>query len=251
VDGYFATSGYYADFMAGYLGLAREHMYVVYPGINLTGHGGPSEFRDRPPYTVGYFARICPDKGFHNLADAYMRLRRMPDVPPTRLRLSGWLGENYRSYFDEQMRTLADAGLAAEVEYVECPTHAAKVRFLQSLDVLSVPTSYREPKGIYVLEALANGVPVVQPRHGSFPELIAATGGGLLVEPEDPAALAIGLRQLLCNAPHRRRLGEDGQKAVRARFTAEQMARETAAILAQYHHRHTPKSPTPAEAVPS
>jgi glycosyltransferase involved in cell wall biosynthesis len=251
VDGYFATSGYYADFMSGYLGLAREHMHVVYPGINLTGHGGPSEFRDRPPYTVGYFARICPDKGFHNLVDAYIRLRRMPDVPPTRLRLSGWLGENYRSYFDEQMRTLADAGLAAEVEYVESPTHAAKVRFLQSLDVLSVPTTYREPKGIYVLEALANGVPVVQPRHGSFPELITATGGGLLVEPEDPAALAIGIRQLLCDAPHRRRLGEDGQKAVRARFTAEQMARETATILAQYHHRHTPKSPTTAEAVPS
>ena len=60
------------------------------------------------------------------------------------------------------------------------------MRFLQGLDVLSVPTTYREPKGLYVLEALANGVPVVQPRHGSFPELIEATGGGLLVNPDDP-----------------------------------------------------------------
>jgi glycosyltransferase involved in cell wall biosynthesis len=251
VDGYLATSGYYADFMAGYLGLPRERMHVVYPGIDLTGHSGPSEFRDRPPYSVGYFARICPDKGFHNFVDAYIRLRRMSDTPPTRLRVSGWLGENYRPFFDGQMRMLAEAGLAGEIEHVECPTHADKVRFLQSLDVLSVPTTYREPKGIYVLEALANGVPVVQPRHGSFPEVIAATGGGLLVEPEDPAALAIGIRQLLSDPPLRRRLGEDGQKAVRARFTAEQMARETAAILAQYHHRHTPKSPTPAEAVSS
>jgi glycosyltransferase involved in cell wall biosynthesis len=248
LDGYFATSGYYADFMAGYLGLPRERMHVVYPGINLKGHGGPREVRDRPPYTVGYFARICPEKGFHNLVEAYCQMRQSPGAPPCRLRVSGWLGENYRPFFDEQMRKLGDAGLAAEVEHVECPTHADKVRFLQSLDVLSVPTTYREPKGIYVLEALANGVPVVQPRHGSFPELIAATGGGVLVGPDDPAALAAGLRQLLEDVPLRRRLGEDGRKAVQARFTAEHMARETAAVLASYHHRN---SPAPAEAVPS
>jgi glycosyltransferase involved in cell wall biosynthesis len=248
VEGYFATSGSYADFMAGYLGLPRERMHVVHPGINLKGHGGPREFRDRPPYTVGYFARICPEKGFHHLVEAYRLLRQMPGSPACRLRVSGWLGENHRPFFDEQMRMLRDAGLAAEVEHVECPAHADKVRFLQSLDVLSVPTTYREPKGIYVLEALANGVPVVQPRHGSFPELIEATGGGLLVEPDDPAALAAGLRQLLEDVPLRRRLGEDGRKAVQGRFTAEHMARETAAVLAQYHHRHTPAS---AEAVPS
>jgi glycosyltransferase involved in cell wall biosynthesis len=248
VAGYFATSGYYADFMAGYLGLPRERMHVVHPGINMSGHGGPREFRDRPPYTIGYFARICPDKGFHNLVDAYIRLRHPPDAPACRLRVSGWLGENYRPFFDEQIGKLADAGLVGEVEHVECPTHADKVRFIQSLDVLSVPTTYREPKGIYVLEALANGVPVVQPRHGSFPELIEATGGGLLVEPDDPAALATGIRQLLADTSLRRRLGEEGQKAVRSRFTAERMARETADVLAQYHHRHTP---VPAEAQPS
>jgi glycosyltransferase involved in cell wall biosynthesis len=166
--------------------------------------------------------------------------------------VSGWLGENYRPFFDEQMGKLSGAGLAAEVEHVECPTHAEKVKFLQSLDVLSVPTTYREPKGIYVLEALANGVPVVQPRHGSFPELIEATGGGLLVEPDDPAALAAGIGQLLADTSLRRRFGEDGQKAVRSRFTAERMARETADVLAQYHHHHhTPLSPAPAEAVSS
>jgi glycosyltransferase involved in cell wall biosynthesis len=89
---------------------------------------------------------------------------------------------------------------------------------------------------------------VVQPRHGSFPELIEATGGGLLVDPDDPGSLALGLRMLLDDTPLRRRLGEDGQKAVRARFTAEHMARQTAAVLDQYHHRHTP---APAEAAPS
>jgi glycosyltransferase involved in cell wall biosynthesis len=108
------------------------------------------------------------------------------------------------------------------------------VRFLQGIDILSVPTTYREPKGLYVLEALANGVPVVQPRHGSFPELIEATGGGLLVNPDDPADLARGLRQLLEDPAHRDELGRKGKEAVHRRFTAETMARETAAVYERY-----------------
>ena len=74
------------------------------------------------------------------------------------------------------LKHLADAGLAGEVEHLDCVDHKSKVEFLKSIDIFSVPTSYREPKGLYVLESWANGVPVVQPRHGSFPELIEATG---------------------------------------------------------------------------
>jgi glycosyltransferase involved in cell wall biosynthesis len=91
-----------------------------------------------------------------------------------------------------------------------------------------------EQKGLYVLEALACGVPVVQPRHGSFPELISATGGGLLVEPNSPEALATGLGQLLRDAELRQRLSSAGQAAVRERFTAEQMAAATVAVLQRF-----------------
>ena len=109
-----------------------------------------------------------------------------------------------------------------------------------------MPTTYREPKGLYVLEALANGVPVVQPRHGSFPELIEATGGGLLVEPDDPAALAARPAAAARRPGLRRRTGPSGQEAVRERFTAEAMARETVDVLDRYHH---PTPPAPREAV--
>lgn len=100
--------------------------------------------------------------------------------------------------------------------------------------MLSVPATCREPKGLYVLEALANGVPVVQPRHGSFPELIAATGGGLLVNPDDPADLARGLRQLLENPAQRAELGRKGKEAVQQCFHADRMARETVEVYSKY-----------------
>ena len=237
VDGYLVTSRYYADFMAGYLGLPRNRMHVVYPGINLKGHGAPREFRDRPPYTIGYFARICPEKGVHNIVEAFRILRQTPGAPKCRLRISGWLGENHRPYFAEQLLNLGKAGLTSDVEHVESPTLADKVRFLQSIDAMSVTTVYHEPKGLYLLEAMANGVPVVQPRHGAFPEIIEATGGGQLVAPNDPQALADELRRLLDDVDLRRRLSEDGKKAVFNHFTAEMMATETAAVLDMYHQR--------------
>jgi glycosyltransferase involved in cell wall biosynthesis len=234
LDASFATSAYYADFMAGYLGLARERLHVVHPGISLKGHGGPRAIRDRPPYTIGYFARICPEKGFHNLAEAFRILRQTPGAPPCRLRVSGWLGENHQPFFEAEMTKLKEAGLADDVEHIPSPDHAGKIAFLQSIDVLSVPTTYREPKGIYILEALANGTPVVQPRHGSFPELLEATGGGLLVEPGDARALAEGLRTLLDDVEMRRQFAARGQAAIRERFTSDHMAAATVDVLKRY-----------------
>ncbi|HKI33054.1 MAG TPA: glycosyltransferase family 4 protein [Gemmataceae bacterium] len=234
MDGFIATSGYYADFMATYLGIPRERIHVVYPGLNLRGHGGPRQESNGAPFTVGYFARICPEKGLHVLAEAFRLMQQEPGAPPARLRASGWLGENNRPYLDEVRRALAGAGLGDRFVYVESPDHASKVRFLQGLDVLSVPTTYREPKGLYVLEALANGVPVVQPRHGSFPELVEATGGGLLVNPDDPRDLAAALRRLADDAGHRTELGRKGQEAVRRRFHAAVMAEETVTVYRKY-----------------
>lgn len=239
VDGYLCTSRYYADFMAGYLGVDRAKMHVVYPGLNPTGHSGERPVRREGPFTIGFFARISPEKGFHNLVDAFIHLRNNT-ASPVRLRASGWLGENNRVYFQEQVQKLTAAGLAHDFEHVESPTHGDKVRFFQSIDVLSVPTTYHEPKGLYVLEAWANGIPVVQPRHGSFPELIESTLGGLLVSPDDPAALAAGLQQLLQDHDFRDSLGRAGAAALRARFTAETMALETETLLNRYVH---PKAP--------
>lgn len=231
LDGLIATSAYYADFMADYLGLSRDTIHVVHPGIRLKGHGEARMLREQPPYTIGYFARICPEKGFHQLVEAFRILRQTPGVPECRLRISGWLGENNRSFFDAEMGRLRDAGLTDAVEHVPSPDHAGKIAFLQSLDVLSVPTVYREPKGIYLLEALANGVPVVQPRHGSFPELIEATGGGLLVEPNDPAALAEGMRKMIVDVAFRKECSERGRASIRVQFTDEHMATATIAAL--------------------
>ena len=242
VDAYISTSSYYADHMAGYLGVPRERVHVVLPGINLAGHGGPASAPGDRPLTVGFFARICAEKGFHRAVEAFIRLRQTPGAPVTKLKASGWLGENNRAYYAGQVKRLETAGLIADFEHVECPTHNDKVRFMRSVDLLCVPTVYREPKGLYVLEAWANGVPVVLPAHGVFTELVESTGGGILVAPDSTEALADGLRRMLADRTLRENAGRAGEAAVRDRFTADVMARATVALL----ERFVRTSPIPA-----
>lgn len=229
MDGYIATSRYYADFMARYLDIPRERIDVVHPGLNLKGHDAPNgEGRPGGAFTVGYLARIAPEKGFHNFCEAYRIFKSLPGAEASRARVSGWLGSHRRDYYEGCIKGLPD------FEHVDTPDMASKVRFLRSLDVLSVPTVYHEPKGLYVLEAMANGVPVVQPRHGSFPELVELTGGGLLVEPNDPRSLAEAWHRLRANEDERRQLGRKGHAAVHERFSAATMARATLDVYRRY-----------------
>lgn len=232
-DGFVAISSYYADFMSELMEVPRSKIHVVPIGLDPAGFGriGP---RPRDPFTIGYLARIDPDKGLHVLLDAFTQLRKMPGAEGARLRAAGWLGAQHRGYLESIREKVKERGLADSFEYVGEVTFEEKLRFLDSLSVLSVPTVYHDPKGLFVLEALAHGVPVVQPAHGAFPELIEATGGGLLAPSGDAAALAARLHELLRDPVLADRLAGQGQRAVRERFTAERMARDTLAVYARY-----------------
>jgi glycosyltransferase involved in cell wall biosynthesis len=166
-----------------------------------------------------------------------------------RLRAAGWLGPGDKAFFDGQLDRLRAAGAADRFQYDGVVERAEKLDLLRSIDVLSVPTEYREPKGIFVLEAWAAGVPVVQPAHGAFPEMIAATGGGRLVEPNDPQALADALAELLIDPAAARALGDRGRRGVEQMFSADEMAAQTLDVYRRFTRASTPASgPSAAEA---
>ena len=224
VDAFIAVSDYYADFMADYIGIPRSKIRVVPLGINL------SEYHAKPPtplqsrFRVGYFARIAPEKGLHVLAEAYRLLRQREDFPPARLEAAGYLAPEHRPYLEKIERELREAGLADEFHYHGALEREAKLNFFQNVDVISVPTTYAEAKGLSVLEAMASGVPVVQPRHGSFTEMIERTNGGLLFEPQNAAALADAIYSLWKNPEFANDLARQGAASVRQQYSVAQMA---------------------------
>lgn len=230
VDAFVALNDYYADFMADYLAVDRAKVHVIAHGLALEGHGRRIEKRPDELRTVGYLARICEDKGLHLLVAACEELAKREDVPPFVLRAAGYLGPSDRTYFKRVEAQVAAGPLAGRFNYLGELDRRQKIEFLQSLDVFSTPTVYRESKGLPALEALANAVPVVLPNHGSFPEMIADTGGGLLCRPHDAHDLADKLAELLRDPVRATQLGLAGQQAIEDRYHAKTMAEKTLAL---------------------
>lgn len=223
VDLFLSVSEYYAEFMPRYLGVPAEKIEVVPLGIN------PDGFELRTPvasgsFTVGFFGRIAPEKGLHVLAEAYRMLRESGDLPEARLEVAGYMAADCQPYLREIEKKLKAARLGDEFHYRGVLDRAEKIAFLRRLDVMSIPATYDEPKGVSLLEAMACGVPVVQPRRGGFTEIVEKTGGGLLVKPDDPEALAEGIREIYRNKELSTELSAKGFRGVRQHYTAAQMA---------------------------
>ena len=245
VDVFVATSDYYADFMAGYLGLPRQRIVTVPLGISLAGHDSSPRERAGPP-TIGFFARVAPEKGLHLLAQAYIALRLEMGLEAARLEVAGYLAPEHRGYLADVVASLEKAGLSAEFRYHGTLDRPAKIAFLRSLDVLSVPSPYAEPKGLYLLEAMANGVPWVQPRHGAFPEMLEKTGGGVLFEPQDARSLAEQLLVLARDRARATELGQRGAQGVRRHYTSARMAERTLEVFASIAPPRALSEPVPA-----
>ena len=153
--------------MCRYLGIPERKMHVVPLGVNLKGYDATLRLHSNC-FTVGYFARVAPEKGLHVLADAYVQLRRETDFGGSTLEVAGYLAPEHREYLHGIERRMKDAGLDHEFRYRGVLDRPHKIDFLRNLDVLCVPATYDEPKGMFLLEAMANGVPVVQPRRGGL-----------------------------------------------------------------------------------
>jgi glycosyltransferase involved in cell wall biosynthesis len=223
VDGFLAVSEFCADYWQGKLGIPDRKLHVVPLGIDAEGYGPPARVPGAP-FKVGFFARVAPEKGLHLLAESYVRLRRESDFSGSALEVAGYLAPEHRSYLHGVERLMKDAGLAHEFHYRGELDRAQKIEFLRSLSILSVPSTYDEPKGIFLLEAMASGVPVVQPRRGAFREILERTGGGIMVEPGDAASLADGIYSLWKNPELAAELGRRGAEGVRRYFSASHMA---------------------------
>ena len=223
VDVFISVSEYYAEFMPGYLGIPRNKIRVVPLGINLDGYEKKEQSSDGT-LKIGYFARIAPEKGLHVLADAYQRMRKSGSLTNARMEVAGYLAPEYQRYLHDIESGFKSSGLGEEFTYRGVLDRQQKISFLQSLDVLSVPATYNEPKGIFLLEAMACGVPVVQPRRGGFTEIIKRTGGGLLVEPDDVDSLAEGLLTIACDTEIAKRLASDAFTKVREHYSVTRMA---------------------------
>lgn len=229
-DGFITFSSFYRHHMSELLQVPEEKFHLTPLGVTVPEFDAVREARRHRASgkVIGYFARLAPEKGFDLAVSAFIEVAR--EDPEVRLHVGGWLSEKDRTFYGSQMAKIDAAGLTGRFLHLEAPDGAAKMEFLKGIDLFTVPARFVEPKGIYILEAMACGLPVVVPSRGAFPEIIGASGGGLLCEPDDPADLAARLSELLADPAAAARLGEDGRAWVERANDRPRMAEATAKV---------------------
>lgn len=232
VEGFISISDFYAGHMAEFLRIPPSKIHIVSLGLDTTDF---QSYRKTPNsddvFRLGYLARVAPEKGLRFLIETWKEFRRRVKGP-ARLEAAGYLAPEHNEYLDSVRSDIEAAGLGAEFHYRGELSRTEKIDFLHSLDCFCVPATFDEPKGLYVLEAMAAGVPVLAPDRGVFPEHLDRCDGGLLFDPSSPAALAAHLETLYRDPAFRRALGQRGREGVLLHATLSAMARRTVEVYA-------------------
>jgi glycosyltransferase involved in cell wall biosynthesis len=216
-----APSQFYADLMRCRLDAPGLRIEVMPNGIDLAGYR-ISQPTSSPP-VIGYLARMIREKGVHHLVHAFIHLRNRLKHPEVRLHIAGSATAGDLKLIATLKQQLDAAGLSDQVTWSPNISREQKADMLASLTLFSVPATYPEAFGLYLVEALACGVPVVQPDASSFPEIIIASQAGILVPPDDPVALATAWHELLQHPEDLQIFGENGRKAAEHSYSVEAM----------------------------
>jgi glycosyltransferase involved in cell wall biosynthesis len=222
IDAFVFVSRFYRDFIRARLDLPGGRCHVVHLGIDPDSYR-PGALPFDPP-VIGYLSRMTAALGLARLVDAVIDLRDRKGLENTRLRAMGGVVGRDRKFVRALRRKLAAAGAVADGDFLRELDLASRQRFLNSLSVMCVPVEGGAAAGLFMLEAWASGVPVIQPNAGAFPELIDMTGGGIAYDTSEPDALASALESLLRDPPLARELGQAGRRAVTERLGVGHMA---------------------------
>lgn len=247
-DGWISASRFFANRMGERLGIPSAKLHVVPNGIQLDGY---REIPVRPakpkggPLTLGYFSRMCPEKGMDIVIDAFIALRKTGRWNNLRLALGGGCGAAEQAYVDDQRKRLARAGLTEVVRIQPNVTRAEKIAFFANCDITCVPARQSEAFGLCLIESWAARTPVIQPEVVTYPELVRSTGAGVLYSPNTPEALAAQLESVLSDPVRLREMGELGRAAVLQRYRDEDMALGVVGVIEKLIGPHSapPHSP--------
>jgi glycosyltransferase involved in cell wall biosynthesis len=222
VDVFLTPSNYYKELFISKTGISGDNFYVIPLGID------PAELlkiekRDNYP-SIGYFCRINSQNGFDKLVDAFIELKSGNNLPGLTLHISGGYTGDDKPFIADQIRKIKAAGLKSFVRIYPEFHGNSKQEFFSNIDVMSVPVRKHDGYGLYILEANAAGVPVVQPATGAFPEIIERTMGGMTYSPDNVGELSANLLKLLKDNDLRSRLGKLGKEKVLTELSLEKMS---------------------------
>ncbi len=222
INTFVAVSTYYGGIMKNKLNIPDDKLQIVPIGVNPEDYQVNKPSLDPP--CIGYLSRMCEDNGLEILVDAFIQLKDNSVFKNARLRLSGGMTGDDKQFINKQFKKLKRKGYLKDVEFTRKFKSENLQSFFRGLTVLSVPVLKGEAFGLYQLESLASGIPVVQPALGAFPEIAETTGGGKIYYPNTASALASTLTLLFSNPDQLEKMSIDGRNAVISKYNSKVLA---------------------------
>ena len=235
VDAFVAVSEFYAGEMKRRLHLSDKQLFVNHIGVDTADYF-PKAITGKKP-VIGYISRMCEDNGLDILIDAFVLLREDPAFRSVELKITGGKTNDDTKFIQEQKQVIAQAGLTDAVHWVEEFEGEGRRKFFDSIALLSVPVLNGEAFGLYQLEALASGVPLVQPELGAFPEVVNLSEGGVVYHPNSPKKLAKAWKSLILNPEELHELSLKGLAGVKTHFDIHQQAKKLVEIYEKVKKR--------------
>ncbi len=228
VSAFISVSDYYAGVMKGKMDIPDTKLKSVHIGVD------PEDYTFKPVgekgRNIGFISRMCHGNGFDILIDAFIILKQKSGFEDVNLILTGGSTGDDRKFLSDIKRKIKEEGIADYVEFHGDFEEEGLREFLEKVTVVSVPVRNGEAFGIYLLECMASGVPVVQPALGAFPEIIDKAGGGITYEPNDPQKLSETLEKLLSDPSELDRLSRAGREGVEKHFHISSQAEKMVVV---------------------
>jgi len=231
VDAFISVSNFYTEVMKKKMKLPTAKVHTVHIGVD------PSNYKvftpSLNPPTIGFLSRMCEENGLAVLIDAFMELKSMPEFSHARLRLTGGMTADDKRFLHQQTKKLKKKGILHDLEILHEFRPEMLSTFFDGLSLMSVPVLAGEAFGLYQMEALSSGIPLVQPALGAFPEIIERTSGGITYSPNDGKTLALALAKMLGNPEQLVQMGKNGRASVENHFNNRVLTEKMIGIYEQ------------------
>ena len=224
VDVFVSVSDYYTKVSIDSMKLDENKVKTLPIGID------PSDYTfinaSEKPRSIGFISRMCYENGPDILVDAFILLKKKKAFSDVRLVLTGGYTGDDLGFLKDIKKKIRQNNLETDVEFHERFEGNGRKEFFSKVSVISVPVRKGEAFGIYIAEAMASGIPVVQPALGAFPEIVKASNGGTVYPENSPESLAGALETVLNDKDMLSNFSISGRKSTEVKFNINILARE-------------------------
>lgn len=222
VDAFIAVSDYFSKAAKGWMNLPDEKLHTVHLGVDPDDYTfSNAAKRERE---IGYLSRLNAENGTEVVVDAFIELKKEARFSDVHLHLTGGKTGEDTHFIKEQKHKLEQSGIRSQAHFWEGFEGTHRQNFLKRIQLLSVPVLNGEAFGIYLTEAMASGIPVVQPALGAFPEIITKAGGGKVYAPNTPEMLAKSWAELLDHPEEIEKLSNEARASIENHFNINKQA---------------------------